>query len=448
MSKVWRPVRGLSLLALMLLAVPALRAGGYLIREHSTAALGSAFAGVHAGAHDLADIFFNPANLMRSTGRQAWLGANVLSFRSTFRLQSATNAAGGTIGGNPGGGNIAPLTVIPALYTAWDAGSNLRLGLAVNAPWGLRSEQNPGWVGRYHALDSELKTLNITPMAARRVGDSTVLALGLQFQQAEATLENDVDFGLLAAQAKVPGARPSLQDGHARISGDDWGNGFLLGLAHEVGPRTRFGLSYRSQVRHTLRGSGEFTLDTAGMGAALAAATGAFRNTGVRADLNTPAVLGFGVLHQAGGRWTLLFDAVKTCWSGFEELRIRFDNPAQPDAVTREEWRDTWFWSLGGSYRASDRWTWRIGFARDEGPVEDHRRIPRLPTAGCRFLGLGATCRVAAATTVDGGVTFVSYDDSPIRLSAADPTNRAAGNLVGAFDTRLTIYGLSFQHTF
>jgi long-chain fatty acid transport protein len=327
-----------------------------------------------------------------------------------------------------------------------DSGKDTRIGLAVNAPWGLESRQPEGWVGRYHALNSKMTSMNLTPMVAHRFKGGTSLALGLQFQQIESTLGNAIDFGLLGAKAF--GGIPGTQDGRVELKADDWGTGFVLGLMHESDPKTRWGMSYRSAVSMDLSGDARFTFDSAGTGQKIAAATGAFKDVGARADLDTPAIFGFGYSRDVGSRWTLMADAVRTFWGTFEELRITFDNPSQADAVTREEWHDTWFLSLGGKYRANEHWTWRVGVARDEGPVGDDRRIPRIPTSSSRWLALGATWQACKDVSVDFGWTHLWYDKGTIRLSVADPNNQSAGNLFGSYDTRLDILGLSVQSRF
>lgn len=436
------------LLGAVLISCPEVLASGFMVREHSTAGLGTAFSGLHSGAHDLADVFFNPAALGQSNGTQVSLSMQSLSINSTFKLNSATNVLGMPIPGNPGGADVAPQATIPAFYLAMDAGRDTRFGVAVNAPWGLRTVQPAGWVGRYHALESDLKSLNTTPMLSRKVSTTTTLALGVQLQKVEASLSNAIDFGLIGAGAKLPGAVPGTQDGLVQIEGDDWGAGFVLGMLYEPSAMTRWGLSYRSQVRHTLSGRSRFALDPVGIGAALSGATGAFKDTGVNADLNTPGVLGLGVSHSFNDRWLGMLDLTRTFWGEFDELRIRFDNPAQADAVTSEEWDDTWFLSLGAAYKASDRWTCRFGVAMDQGPADDAHRIPRVPTSSNRMLGVGATYRMSGDTSIDLGVLQAWYDRGEIRLVATDPGNRTAGNLSGAYTTDVTILGLTFQSRF
>jgi long-chain fatty acid transport protein len=282
-------------------------------------------------------------------------------------------------------------------------------------------------------------------MVARKVSNNVSLGLGVQIQQVEAELTNAIDFGLIGTTAGVTGATPGVQDGFVRVTGEDWGAGLVLGLMHEADENTRWGFSYRSQVNHRLQGNARFSLDSSGIGLALRNTTGAFQNSGVTADLSTPAVLGVGLSHYPAPKWNFLFDLTRTFWASFDELRLKFENPAQADAFTQENWQDTWFVSMGTTFQPNEYWTLRFGLAYDQGPVTDNRRVPRVPTSSSRWLSLGTGYRAAENITIEFGFSHLWYDDALINLSAADPGNAALGNLQGRFNTSLDMIGLSVQ---
>ena len=61
---------------LLFLCPASANAGGFALKEQSTAAQGNAFAGATAGAEDVTYMFFNPAGLTRHADHQAALVLN------------------------------------------------------------------------------------------------------------------------------------------------------------------------------------------------------------------------------------------------------------------------------------------------------------------------------------------------------------------------------------
>ena len=42
-------------------------------------------------------------------------------------------------------------------------------GLGINVPFGLKTEYDDGWIGRYQGLKSEIKTINVNPALSWQV---------------------------------------------------------------------------------------------------------------------------------------------------------------------------------------------------------------------------------------------------------------------------------------
>lgn len=434
----------------------AAQASGFALREQSVSAQGSAFAGATAAAEDAGHMFFNPAALALQPSSQAVKMATWIAPSWKFKAKGASTGAGTPIGGGNGGSDVGDDVILPALYgmIAIDDplpfGRNLRFGLGVTVPFGLETDYNPGWVGRYHALQSKLKTINLNPAVALEVLEGLSLGAGLQVQYISAELSNAIDFGSLGAgiPALAPVAQPTLQDGKGRIEGSDWGVGYTLGAIYQPWAGTRLGVGYRSHVRHELDGDARFRFDAAGVGRAISAATGAFTKTGVSARLELPETVSFGIRQALGDRWAVMGEAAWTRWSRFDELRIRFDNPAQPDSVTEEDWNDTWFFALGASYQVRDDLSLRAGVAYDQSPVPNRTRTPRVPDQDRIWLSIGASYRPAAHVTLSAGYTHIFLDDGSINLRAGDPGNAARGNLSADVDAGIDLLGIQAQVRF
>ncbi len=421
---------------------------GFALKEQSVAGLGCSFAGSTTGAHDLGDMFFNPATLVLHEGRNAQISGTQIRMSTRFTFRGATNVANGPILGDRGGADIANDPVIPAFYFGWEGRKKDFFGLSINAPWGMESINPPGWVGRYYALESRTKSLNISPVYAKKISPSTALAFGLQAQQFTARLSAAIDFGMIGAAAKLAGSVPGQQDGLSIVQGEDWGYGFTVGVLHEPSPKNRFGFSYRSRVVHRLTGNTDFQLDPTGTGAKLSAFTGGFRNCGDRADLTTPEVISAGWKHSLSPKWAVVADVSRTGWSCLKELRVKFDNPAQPDSATDEKWHDTWCTSFGVLYNPDTRWTWRMGLAQDASPIPDETRHPRIPDSDRRWFSLGVGYHPSSRFSLELGWARIAFDDAPIQLLSSNPLNTFRGNLLGNFDSKLSLWGLQAEWHF
>ena len=136
-------------------------AAGFALKEQSAAAQGTSFAGATAGAEDISYMFFNPAGLTRQDDNQAALVLTTY-IRPQAELQGASgrDLAGVPVTGTATG-DAGDAAFVPAVYGLWSLSQDLKLGLGINAPFGLTTDYSAGWVGRYHATESELKTINI-----------------------------------------------------------------------------------------------------------------------------------------------------------------------------------------------------------------------------------------------------------------------------------------------
>ena len=136
--------------------------------------------------------------------------------------------------------------------------------------------------------------------------------------------------------------------------------------------------------------------------------------------MTTPASLSFGVQQDVTPRWAVMAEAQWTDWSTFDQLTVEFDNPAQPDNVTEEEWKDSWFFALGSTYKATDTVTLRAGVAYDQSPVKDEFRTPRIPDEDRYWLSVGAGWQPASWIDLDGSFTYIQVEDSEVDLAASD----------------------------
>lgn len=270
-------------LAVTMTVSPAF-AGGFAVLEQSVRGLGQAFAGNTTGFGDGSSAYFNPAAMTLLARDVGTLGGHVVFPRARFdnRASRVSTAVGGGALHGSDGGNAGEPALIPNAYLVKGLLENrLKLGFAVNSPFGLLTRYDRDWVGRYHAVKSDLLTINVNPSIGYRINDFVSVGGGISAMYAEAELSNAIDFGSIgvatlgAETAAALQLFPQSADGFAIVEGDDWGMGYHLGVLLEH-DRTRAGIHFRSKIDLDLRGRGTFQVPA---NASVLQSSGAFTDT-------------------------------------------------------------------------------------------------------------------------------------------------------------------------
>lgn len=386
-------------------------AAGFALIEQNASGLGNAYAGAAAVAEDASTIFFNPAGMTMLPDRQLVVAAHLIKpkaeFTGTARFIVPDAAIVGSQGGDAGG-----LAVVPNFYYAFRVTPSVHFGLGLNAPFGLKTEYDADWVGRYQAIKSEVQTLNINPSLAFKIADDVSLGIGLNVQRIEATLTNRI---------------PVFGQPIVKIEGDDFGWGYNFGLLWQAMPGTRIGLSYRSEVDYKLRGNSS-TADP----------IVAPLNGPVTAKVTVPDSGSLSLSHKLSPKWDLLADLTWTGWSDFDDLPI----VGTVTKTTIENWDSNMRYSLGATYHIDDRLRLRLGVAYDETPVSDVYRTPRIPDNSRTWLALGGQYRLSKQGSVDFGYAHLFVNDAD--LASVDNNTR----LTGSYDNAVDILSIQYTHTF
>ena len=316
------------------------------------------------------------------------------------------------------------------------------------APFGLATKYDKDWVGRYHAVESDVMTININPAIAIKVTDKLSLGLGVSAQYIDATLSSMVDGGLVYYSQTGDASYVSNTnfDILAENTGDDWGYGFNLGILYELSDRTRIGAAYRSEIKHQLEGQ----LKAKDFPAALAAFSSAFATQDITADLTLPATASFSVYHQLTDKLAIMGDITWTGWSSFDKLTIDFEETfaGATSSTTTENWDDTWRYSLGMSYQATEEWILRTGVAFDETPISDQYRTPRIPGEDRIWLSFGAGYHFSDRLSMDAAYAHLFVADSKMEKYATTPEDTSRGTVVGEYENSVDIISLQVSYNF
>lgn len=427
----------------------------FQLKENSVKAMGRAFAGAASAEGDSSVVLNNPAMMSTFSGTTVQGDLSLIDVTSEFS-GSGTSALGSPLTGSDGGnaGGFAAIPAFSVVHTPFD--SAFSYGLMVSAPYGLKTEYDAGWVGRYTALVSSLKTIDLTASISYQMTPEFSIGGGVILEHAEAELSKNIDFGsaicanpqtrgLCQAQPTVYG--PQLQDGYVNVAGTDNSIGWVLGMAWQPSDSFTLGFTHRSKIEHELRGEVDFRLPAPirGVFDQSPVTKPMFTNTPGGAKLNIPTVNTLSMTWQANDQLSLMGELSHTGWSSFEEIRIEFDNPSQADSVEPFEWENAMFYSMGADYKLDSDLTLRAGVAFDETPTNNTHRTPRLPDQDRTWFSVGFSWQANPNLEINGGYTHIMVDDPKINLAAAAPSRET---LVGTYDASVNLLGVSAQYRF
>jgi len=409
-------------------AVAALGAG-FQLRENSAAALGNAFAGA-AVAEDPSIAANNPAGMTALSGNLVSGDLSIVVPSAVFSGSGFSAVRQPIAGGN--GVDAGGAQLVPAAYGIYDASDDLRFGLALTSPFGLATQYEPGWVGRYQAVKSRLNVVNINPNVAYQLADWLSIGGGPAIQHASAELTSAINSTAVAhfANPLLP-AGVVLPDGYVRVNGDSWSVGYNLGVLVQISPETRLGASYRSQISHRLDGPGYVTIP------APLSADPRFHSTATQTDLKTPDIVSLAGSQRIAPNLILLAEVQWTNWSVVKNLRVqRPDGSALTDQP--EQWHGTWFGSVGATWYPDPDWTVRGGFAFDATPVSNQFRTARLPDADRYWLAAGVGYRWTADVSFDAAYVHIFAANAAI--NEVSPTGDV---LTGRYSGHVDLVSLS-----
>ena len=391
-----------SVASAMLVMSGSASASGFALIEQSASGLGNAYAGGAASAEDASTVFFNPAGMSRLSGKQIVVAGHLIAPSAKF---SGKGASGTNMGGDAGG-----VAFVPNAYFTMEMQPDLKVGLGVNVPFGLQTEYDKAWVGRYHAIKSKIEAINVNPSASYQMNDALSLGAGINYQHIKGELSNYDDVL-----------------GTATVKGSDSAWGYNLGVLYNVNPSARIGIAYRSAISYTLTGA--ITSDLP------------FANTPVSLDVKLPDTLSVSGLHKLSDQWEMMADVTWTGWSSFKQIKV-VNNSGAVVTSTVENWKDTWRVAVGATHHFSEQWLSRAGLAYDQAPVPDAYRTARVPDNDRTWLALGGQYKPSKESAIDFGYAHLFVKSANINSTNPSPA------LVGSYKSSVDILSAQYTYSF
>jgi long-chain fatty acid transport protein len=370
-------------LAAAILSASSTSAGGLWLNEYGDLAGGRAAAGAAAGVDDAMTIAYNPASITRLQGNQLFASAGAVVGNMNFDVDYTTPRNGTADGGNAG----ETAVYASSAYVHDFASDKWSAGIALVPLAGAGFEFDDNWVGRYQATKVDLQVMALSPTIAYRVTDKLSVGASLQ-----ATYSN------LNLHFAIPRFNANRPDGNGSINGDDVQPGFTLGTVYELSERTRFGLSYQSELKPKF--DGDLKTNPAGL------------QVSTDTELTLAEYARFSVHQDMDERWSVEFTVGWDNWSSLGHILIDTENRS---AGLATGWKDTYHVAWGAQYKLDSDWTLTGGVAYDSNPVSDQNRNAQLPVDKQMRYAVGAQYALMDSLTVGGYVNYADLFNAEIK---------------------------------
>ena len=408
---------------------------GFQVSFQSVSSFSRGAGGAGVAGDDLADIFYNPAGIRLYKDSEFQFFLSRLHIESNFTNTTSSQTIGGvtqpSVGASQGLDFDTSSGGLQYVHKT-NGSSPWTFGASIAPAFGNENKYDTNWIGRRHALVSDLEVFDYNAIVGYEVNEKLSLGAGISFQTSEATLSQATFTGTSAEPTST-------------LKGDDTGFGFNLGAMYEHG-RNRFGISYRSYVKHTLDGrlTGPF-------GPGLSSAS-----VPASADITFPETIYLSGRFPltSDDKWVLSWTSRWTRWSRNQEINIVGADGNQLSSIS-QNWNDVWLHGLGLEYKMTERLKLRTGLTIDSTPIPSPEfRTPRQPEGDRVWISVGASY-AKKNWVIDVGYQHAEIDDAsinrtiPLLPSQGAPANVFGDTLTGEYtDAKVDVIAFQFRYKF
>lgn len=416
-------------------------AAGFALNEQSISGMGTSFAGRSSSADDATTLFGNPAGMSRLKREEVSFGMAAIHAKTDIKNNSGSFSSpvpvlNGPIDGS-NDGDMVPFTAVPMGYYVKPIDDKWAVGVGIYVPFGLVTDYESGYQGRYFGDYSEVRVITVQPTVSYRFNEKLSVGFGPTINRIDGELQS----------ASPNAGSLGSNDGRVKVTGNDTALGFNAGLLYEFTPQTRAGITYHSKVAYTLEGDTKLS----GAGFDVAGASGKYDAS---LDLDTPESIDVSLTHELNDQWTLYGGAMWTRWSRFEAIIIENDGIPGPlqgnlaPIVEEQDWHDTWSYAIGAAYKLNREWTLRTGLAFDQSPTNNLHRSPRIPTGDRTAISFGLAWSPNDDVTVDLAYSYLREEEVDISRSRTYQGGALEASYDSTFKNRAHGFGAALSYRF
>lgn len=457
-----RHVCGLTLVAIVAALVPGGASGqGFGLNDIGSCAVGRAYAATGAPCRDASVIYWNPGAAATLPGLSIYVGDAGIGVNGGFTADTTLHRYRGT----------PPVAFPPHLFANYTGHLGMRaasVGVGVYVPYGLTSQWNSDFPGRFEAQKATLQTFYIQPNFSIEVVPH-VLTIGGGPVIGHSSVE--LDQALDLSQAPVPltaytfgelGVPLGTEFGEAKITGSATAPGWTLGALYRPIPTLQIGARFLSAITFNYsNGTATFKQVPTGLVLATDNPLGLPGGTPVDGLLASEFATGGALVSQSastrithplqaeGGigftgipSFLVDLDVAFVGYDAFQTLPLTFSGPAAAAGLSRtyiEDFGNSWSVRLGAEHIFGDSArgvTGRAGFSYATTPAPPETVTPILPDANRYNASIGASIPLRRSVSLDAAYLHVFTEGrrgriADVACATVQPPSGAACALPG-----------------
>ncbi len=368
--------------------------------------------GLAAAADSAQTASSNPAGISRFSQRALY--GDVLLFTSESEWESEFSGTGTQFNSKDSSETVVPRVAIIQPINEKFSTSFTFLGTGFSDDLG-------DWPGRYFIESYDSVFISAFPSLAYRIDEqwsvATSVAITYTSFEQERAVRNIFD--------------PGFGDGRSKIEADSVEVGFGLSTLYQSSPRTRWGLTYSSEINPSRDADNDFS----GLGPNTEAV---MRRVGildadVTIESTSPQSMLAGAYHEFANNTAVTVDLA---WLNFSNFRLsEFYYNGESFARNQAQYNDIYALSASYTWPATNRWMLGVGGLVTNQMIDDEERTMTLRLDALWSLGLAAEWQWTDSRTVKMSVSYIGMDDAPV----STPAIPGFGSLEGKFTSRDTV---------
>ena len=404
-----RSVYVLMMIVLVSLSAAPVFGAGFALYEGSARGnvLGAALT---ASADDPSAIFYNPAGITQLKGVQTMIGATIVTPDTTVETSGASNSF------------KRNWFLPPHAYVTYQINDKWWAGIGTFTRFGLGTEFDQTWPGRFNSYHAKIQELEINPNIAFKINNEFSVAAGV----------NAMWFDLSLSRKLPPVSYYGVPTTDFKLAGDSWGYGWNIAAQYKPSDCVQAGISFRSRVKQSVKGT-----------ATTNPSSPVYPTVDADGDITLPAMLFAGLNFNVNKTLSIGGGIYWTEWQSYDKLQINFAHSfaGMTTMSSQKDWKNVFRYMIGGEWKAAEHCTLRLGYAFDQAPGPDETVDYIAPDSDRHLFSIGAGYH-KDKWGIDISYTYILITDRDI-------AGTVSGTYPGKFsDGSAHLVGLSLSYKF